>query len=119
MASYENISSKAFELTGECMNKGEFMDAEKRKIVFTTLQIMAIEHKILGSYIRVNDDVLKSAIIESIIKKLSKDKKFINGHAYYLWRKSKMSRWGNLEEFIEFIFDTALNDKDYIAKILK
>lgn len=119
MTSYENISSKVFELSGVCMNKGEFMDAEKRKIVFTTLHVMATERKILGSYIKDNDDVLKSVLIESIIKKLSKDKKFHNGHAYYLWRKSKMSRWGNLEEFIDFIFEITLEDKDYIEKILK
>lgn len=118
MISYENISSKAFEVTGECINAGEFMDAEKRKIVFTTLHVMATERKILDSYIKDNDEVLKSVIIESIIKKLSKDKKFINGHEYYLWRKRKISRWGNLEEFIELIFDNTLDDKEYIAKIL-
>ena len=120
-SNYKFISAEAYKISGEYMNAGEFMDAEKRKIVFTTLNTMFIEHKLISKWCQ-SDEFLRSEIeniiMEATIKTLSKNANYHTGHGYWLWRKSKMTRYGNLEEFIKHIFSVVISNEDLVNRII-
>lgn len=117
---YKLISEEAFKLNGVFMNDGQFMDAEKRKIVFTVVNTMFSEHKLIAMWLSnelMRPDI-ESILLETIIKTLNKSATYKTGHGYWLWRKSKMTKYGNLEEFIMHIFHVAVEDNDLVNKII-
>ena len=119
-SNYKLISEEAYKLNGVFMNDGQFMDAEKRKIVFIVLNTMFSENKLIASWLSnelMRPDI-ESILMEIVIKTLSKDATYKTGHGYWLWRKSKMTRYGNLEEFIMHIFNIVIENKDLVNKII-
>lgn len=117
---YETISKEAYTLSGVLMKQGEFMDATKRRIVFVTLQTLFNSNDLFKGYVTADTyerGIAEKAIVELVLKELSKNENYISGHEYMMWRKHKIGRFGNREQLIEHILDLITDNIELTNKI--